>query len=94
MKLNFDICQCCSDIPAVSLNIVSGWLMQIIFPSIREYHLPAVFSTNWQPQIMPLCNFALSNTFANFNINSMGANNYPPRAGLHEQTDITDRSMY
>lgn len=53
---------------------------------MRVYAVPALFTTNWQPQVMPATNLALQNNFNNFNLASLGggqqyppANNYPPQ---------------
>lgn len=46
--------------------------------------MPSLFSSNWQPQVMPTTNMALQNNFNNFNLASLGApqqyppSNYPP----------------
>lgn len=74
VSLAFDVaCDCCSSIPVVSLRIM-------IFPSIRSYQLPTTFTQNWTPKVMPMYNFALTNTFENFNLASMMNQqmNYPP----------------
>lgn len=42
--------------------------------------MPNMFTTNWQPQLMPPTNMALQNNFNNFNMATMGlAQNYPPQ---------------
>ena len=47
------------------------------------YQMPPVFQTNWAPQQMPMTNIALSNDFANFNLNQMQQGypqqGYPPQ---------------
>jgi len=52
---------------------------------MRVYAVPSLFTTNWQPQVMPATNLALQNNFNNFNLANLGGgqqyppSNYPPQ---------------
>lgn len=48
------------------------FVIQIIFPIIPVYAMPALFQNNWAPKIMPQTILVLPNSFNNFNINNMG----------------------
>ena len=48
--------------------------------------MPSVFQNNWAPQIMPQTSLALTNTFANPNLNAMG--------GGYMWADLIGKSFY
>ena len=64
--------------------------------------MPPVFQQNWAPQQMPSTNLALSNNFANYNLNQMGGGypqqgyqqQYPNQQQVHPQSQPYPQQQY